>query len=216
MKKVKLTTNQLKRMPSYLDLLRRLSSNGMKYISCQTIADCLSLNKEQVRKVIALVSNIDGVPNRGRDISILIKDIETSLGMDNSNNALLVGVGSLGTALLNFNGFSNYGLKIVAAFDNNPSLIGKTVNCIPIYSIDSLEELTKTTLSNVHIGIITVPHGVAQEICDKLVSCGMNGIWNFAPVSLDVGENTIVSNMDMASSLATLSHKLYLKNKKGL
>ena len=126
----KLTTNQLKRMPSYLDLLRRLANDGIKYISCQTIADCLSLNKEQVRKDIALVSQDVGVPNKGRKINDLIKDIEIVLGLNNDYCAVLIGVGSLGTALLNYGGFTNYGLKIIAAFDNKVELIDKEVNGI--------------------------------------------------------------------------------------
>lgn len=211
--KRKLTSNQLKRMPSYLDLLRRLSSNGIKFISCQTIADCLNLNKEQVRKDIALVSSIDGVPNRGRNINLLIQDIETILGLDNNNNAILIGVGSLGTALLNYTGFVHYGLKIVAAFDSNQDLIGKEINSIKIHDLSDLKEIIES--EKAYIGIITVPHDYAQGIADQLVDSGIEAIWNFAPISLEVNEGVIVSNMDMAQSLATLSHKLYLKQKKG-
>lgn len=209
----KLTTNQLKRMPSYLDLLRRLANDGIKYISCQTIADCLSLNKEQVRKDIALVSQDVGVPNKGRKINDLIKDIEIVLGLNNDYCAVLIGVGSLGTALLNYGGFTNYGLKIIAAFDNKVELINKEVNGIKVYDINYLKDYIAN--ENVHIGIITVPRDYAQDVADLLVEAGIEAIWNFAPVSLVVKEGVIVSNMDMAQSLATLSHKLYLKQNRG-
>lgn len=211
--KRKLATNQIKRMPTYLELLRRLSSDGIKYISCQTIADCLNLNKEQVRKDIALVSSDAGVPNRGRNIHRLIKDIEIILGVGSENTAILVGVGSLGTALLKFNGFTQYGLKIVAAFDENQEIVNKEINSIPIFSMDKLQEFIQE--NNVRIAIITVPKEFAQNVSDKLVDYGIEGIWNFAPISLVVKEGVIVSNMDMAQSLATLSHKLYLKQKRG-
>lgn len=215
MEKKRLTKNQLRRLPSYLHLLKNLSGSGMKDISCQTIASCLDLNKEQVRKDIALISSIDGIPNKGRDINILIKDIETILGYDDTHNAFIVGVGSLGKAFLHYNGFENYGLKIVCAFESNPSLIGTTCNDKPIYDVNDLSLETIEEL-NAKIGIIAVPAEFAQEIADKMVVAGVEAIWNFAPTKLILPKDIIVSNMDLATSLAVLSHQLYLKkHKKG-
>lgn len=215
MEKKNLTKNQLRRLPSYLHLLKNLSGSGMKDISCQTIASCLDLNKEQVRKDIALISSIDGIPNKGRDINILIKDIETILGYDDTHNAFIVGAGSLGKAFLHYNGFENYGLKIVCAFDSNPSLIGTVCNDKPIYDV---KDISKETLDefNAKIGIIAVPAEFAQDIADKMVAAGVEAIWNFAPTKLILPKDIIVSNMDLATSLAVLSHQLYLKkHKKG-
>lgn len=215
MEKKRLTKNQLRRLPSYLHLLKNLSGSGMKDISCQTIASCLDLNKEQVRKDIALISSIDGIPNKGRDINILIKDIETILGYDDTHNAFIVGAGSLGKAFLHYNGFENYGLKIVCAFESNPSLIGTTCNDKPIYDVNDLSLETIEEL-NAKIGIIAAPAEFAQEIADKMVAAGVEAIWNFAPTKLILPKDIIVSNMDLATSLAVLSHQLYLKkHKKG-
>ena len=215
MEKKRLTKNQLRRLPSYLHLLKNLSGSGMKDISCHTIASCLDLNKEQVRKDIALISSIDGIPNKGRDINILIKDIETILGYDDTHNAFIVGAGSLGKAFLHYNGFENYGLKIVCAFESNPSLIGTTCNDKPIYDVNDLSLETIEEL-NAKIGIIAVPAEFAQEIADKMVAAGVEAIWNFAPTKLILPKDIIVSNMDLATSLAVLSHQLYLKkHKKG-
>ncbi len=215
MEKKHLTKNQLRRLPSYLHLLKNLSGSGMKDISCQTIASCLDLNKEQVRKDIALISSIDGIPNKGRDINILIKDIETILGYDDTHNAFIVGAGSLGKAFLHYNGFENYGLKIVCAFESNPSLIGTTCNDKPIYDVNDLSLETIEEL-NAKIGIIAAPAEFAQEIADKMVAAGVEAIWNFAPTKLILPKDIIVSNMDLATSLAVLSHQLYLKkHKKG-
>lgn len=215
MEKKRLTKNQLRRLPSYLHLLKNLSGSGMKDISCQTIASCLDLNKEQVRKDIALISSIGGIPNKGRDINILIKDIETILGYDDTHNAFIVGVGSLGKAFLHYNGFENYGLKIVCAFESDPSLIGTTCNDKPIYDVNDLSLETIDEL-NAKIGIIAAPAEFAQEIADKMVAAGVEAIWNFAPTKLILPKDIIVSNMDLATSLAVLSHQLYLKkHKKG-
>ena len=210
--KTQLTTNQLKRMPKYLDLLRALENNGIKFISCQTIADCLDLNKEQVRKDIAQVSTIDGIPNKGRDINLLIKDMEKVLGLEGTNNAILIGTGNLGSALLKYRGFDNFGLKIVAAFDNDESVIGSSVNGIEIFAVDRLKDVLNEYKAQ--IAILTVSAASAQKIADYCVECGVEAIWNFVPVQLEIDSNVIVSNMDMAQSLATLSHRLYLKHKK--
>ena len=210
-----LSKNQLRRLPGYLHLLKNLSASGMKYISCQTIASCLDLNKEQVRKDIALISSIDGIHNKGRDINLLIKDIETILGYDDTHNAFIVGVGSLGTAFLHYRGFENYGLKIVCAFDKNPAIINSKINDKPVYDIANLNSDMIKNL-NVKIGIITVPAESAQEVADVMAKSGVEAIWNFAPIKLILPKDIIVSNMDLATSLSVLSHQLYLKkHKKG-
>ena len=209
--KKNLTKNQLRRLPEYLNLLKNLSASGSKVISCQTIADTLNLNKELVRKDVALVSSIDGVPNKGRDICLLIKDIEKVLGYDDSHNAVLVGVGSLGRALLGFKGFSDFGLKIVCAFDTKQSLVDTKINGIQVY--DSHRMFLTIHDLNAHIGIICVQESKAQEVADELVNCGIEAIWNFAPIQIETKKDIIVSNMNMAESLAVLSHQLYLKKK---
>ena len=213
MEKKHLTKNQLRRLPSYLHLLKNLSGSGMKDVSCQTIAYCLDLNKEQVRKDIALISSINGVPNKGRDINLLIKDIETILGYDDTHNAFIVGVGSLGKAFLHYKGFENYGLKIVCAFDNNPDIVGKNINDKPVYNVSEINKELLEKL-NAKIGVISVPAEAAQEVADKMVSAGVEAIWNFAPTKLLLPKDIIVSNMDLATSLAVLSHQLYLKKHK--
>lgn len=213
MEKKHLTKNQLRRLPSYLHLLKNLSGSGMKDVSCQTIASCLDLNKEQVRKDIALISSINGVPNKGRDINLLIKDIETILGYDDTHNAFIVGVGSLGKAFLHYKGFENYGLKIVCAFDNNPDIVGKNINDKPVYNVSEINKELLEKL-NAKIGVISVPAEAAQEVADKMVNAGVEAIWNFAPTKLLLPKDIIVSNMDLATSLAVLSHQLYLKKHK--
>lgn len=207
--KKQLTKNQLRRLPDYLNLVKNLKNSGLKYISCQTIADCLNLNKEQVRKDIALISSIDGVPNKGRSIDLLIKDLEKILGYDNTHNAILVGVGSLGKALLCYDGFEAYGLKIVGAFDKNQNLIGTEINHIRIY--DSRRMYGTLASLNARIAIICVPANNAQDVANNLVESGIEAIWNFAPTKLDMKKDVIISNMNMATSLAVLSHQLYLK-----
>ena len=198
--------NQLRRFPVYLSYLREKQSEGLEYISSPQIANSLNLSEEQVRKDLNLVSSSTGKPKVGRDIKLLIFDIEEFLGYRDSRKAVLVGAGHLGRALMAHEGFVSYGLDIVCGFDND---INKT-DCIfhgkHIYSISELEKVCQEL--NVHIGIITVPQKYAQEVCNRLVKVGIRGIWNFTSAVLEVSDDVIVQNENMASSLAILSNKL--------
>ena len=198
--------NQLRRFPIYLSYLKEKQLEGMEVISSPQIAQSLNLSEEQVRKDLNLVSSKSGKPKIGRDIKLLIYDIEEFLGYRDSRKAILIGAGHLGRALMAHSGFESYGLDIVCAFDNDINKTDCIFNGKHIYSLGDLEKITREY--NVHIGIITVPQKYAQETCDKLVAVGIRGIWNFTSAVLDVPEGVIVQNENMASSLAILSNKL--------
>lgn len=203
--------NSLKRIPFYLDYLKKIKCEGEKYISSTSIAKKLNLNDVQVRKDLALVSQKGGKPKIGYEIDELISDIELFLGCDNENQSILVGVGSLGKALLNYNGFASYGLSIIKAFDVNKDLFNTTINGIEILPIEEMVDFCKK--NEIHIGIITVPNNCAQEICNKMIDSGVKAIWNFAPTKLIVSDDILIQNENMASSLAILSRHLNIKSK---
>lgn len=206
MKGKNVSKNQLRRLPFYLSYLRGKYSEGVEYISSPQIAMGLGLSEEQVRKDLALVSRTCGKPKTGRCVETLILDLEEYLGYKNSNKAVIVGAGHLGGALIAYQGFSKYGLDIVAAFDSDHKKIGTFIGDKTIYSLDELEGICQEL--DVAIGIITVPAESAQDVCDRLVKIGVKAIWNFAPIKLDVIDTVIVQNENMASSLAVLSSKL--------
>lgn len=199
----------LKRLPYYLNYLKRKQEAGASNISAPIIAADLGLNEVQVRKDLAAVSSVAGRPKIGYETERLIRDVEDFLGYNCMNQAALVGVGHLGRALLNYKGFLDNGMEIVAAFDNDPNVIGEKVAGHQIVSVSKLEDLCKRM--RIHIGIIAVDGGHAQEICDRLVSCGVDAIWNFAPVHLIFPSSIIMQQENMASSLAILSRKLQEK-----
>ena len=196
----------LKRIPFYLEYLKQEKAKGVTVSSSAAIARDLKINDVQVRKDIAYVTKNSGKPKTGHNIDKLISDIESFLGMNTISEAVLVGVGNLGKALLSYNGFRDFGLKIIGAFDVDYDLIGKRINDIEIYHLSNLETICKE--NNIHIGIITVGVNNAQEICDLLVKNGVQAIWNFAPIHLNVPDGIIIQNENMASSLAVLSRKL--------
>ena len=140
------------------------------------------------------------------NIALLTQDIERFLGYDNVNRAVLVGAGHMGSALLSYRGFSEFGLEIVAAFDNSPSAIGKSIGGKTVLPVEKLPGLCRRL--NAHIGIITVPSASAQDACNALVAGGVLAIWNFASAHLLVPEGILVHHENMAASLAALSQYL--------
>ena len=196
----------LYRLPIYLSLLQEKEREGVEYISATTIANLLDLNHVQVRKDLSCASSA-GRPKVGYETKVLISDLKNFLDYNNVKNAVIVGAGDLGKALLGYNGFNSYGLNVIAAFDTNEEICGTQVKGKPIYHIDTME--SRLARLDISIGIITTPARFAQATCDKLVKA----IWNFAPTSLNVPKDIIVQNENMATSLAVLSNKLNLTMK---
>jgi len=198
----------LQRLPDYLNCIKSLQEKGILTVSAKTVAEILGLGEIQVRKDLASVST-GGKPKIGYVTTELIKDLEIYLGYHDSHDAVLVGAGKLGRALLSYEGFKEYGLNIVAAFDTKGEEIGSDSTHSKIMSIDCLADLCRRL--KIRIGIITVPSAYAQEVCDMLVQNGVLAIWNFAPTHLHVPGNILVKNENMAASLAVLSQHLSKK-----
>lgn len=195
----------LQRLPEYLNCLKSLSRGGKETVSAKMVAESLGLGEIQVRKDLASIST-GGKPKVGYVTRELIRDLEKYLGCYDTNDAVIVGAGKLGRALFSYDGFREYGLEIVAAFDTRGEEAGDEDKDKRIFSVDKLEDLCGRL--KIRIGIITVPAASAQEVCDLLVRSGILAIWNFAPVHLKVPKNVIVKNMNLAASLAVLSRQL--------
>ena len=200
-----ITKATLKRLPTYLSYLKALPEDTSANISATALAAGLHMGEVQVRKDLALVSD-GGRPKIGYNREHLIADIENFLGYGNSNDAVLIGAGKLGRALLGYGGFAEYGLNIVAAFDANDTLIGTTNGGKPIMHLSRLGEVCQRY--KIKIGIITVPAEYAQGVCDLLIENGILAIWNFAPKHLNVPDGILVQNENMAASLALLCKHL--------
>ena len=195
----------LGRLPQYLQYLRELPDAKLSTISATAIAKGLSLGEVQVRKDLAAVSGA-GKPKIGYERAKLIDDLEHHLGYERLTNAVLVGAGQLGRALLDYDGFEAFGVKIVAGFDCNEKvlLIGKSSKeILPIKDIG-----TYCAEHNVKLGVITVGQGSAQDVCDKLVASGIRAIWNFAPCKLNVPADVLLRQENLALSLAYLNNQI--------
>ena len=210
MENKEISKSVLKRLPGYLSYLKSLPEGSAIYISATALANALGMGEVQVRKDLAQVSD-GGRPKIGYLREKLIEDISQFLGYDNTTDAILVGAGKLGQALLGYSGFAAYGLNVLAAFDAAPTA-EQTDEGKPIYPMSELENFCKQ--HNVLMGIITVPAPFAQQVCNLLIENGIKAVWNFAPVHLDVPANILVQNENMATSLAVLSMHLQAQIKK--
>ena len=204
-----ISNRQLERFPIYLKYLLSIRDSDLVDISAPSIGKALGFSSEQVRKDLQVVAKSEGKPNRGRDINGLIKDIQSFLGYDVVDNAIIIGVGHLGKAFMNYAGFKEFGLNIIAGFDIDKSLIGQKINDKPIYDLTNLEEIME--YMNVKVAIISVPSSSAQDVVNRVVNIGIKGIWNFVPTHIAVPEDVVIENVNLASSLAVLSHKLRSK-----
>lgn len=196
----KITIPLLMRLPGYLAYLKALPESGPAAISSSTMAKALGLGEVTVRKDLAAVSG-GGRRKVGHLKKDLIRSIEDLLDYGSTLRAVLVGTDRLGQALLSSPDFEAQGTQILAGFDlraeHEQDLEGK-----PILPIQQLERFCSQ--HRIRMGVITVSADSAQSICDRLVGCGIDIIWNFAPATLRVPEHVLVQNVDLAASLAAL------------
>ena len=204
----KVSKKLLKRLPLYLNHLKSMPEHS-ENISATALAKALGLGEVQVRKDLAKVSHA-GRQRTGRSREQLILDIENYLDFASETGAIVVGAGKLGQALMDYSGFKAFDLNIMAGFDIQP-VAEQSKSGKPIYHVNRMKTFCKHY--DVHIGIIAVPAQSAQSVCDCMIECGIKAIWNFAPVTLDVPEDVVVQNENLAASLTSLSLQLQRKSK---
>ncbi len=196
----------LKRLPTYLQLLKVFESEGLSGISTTSFANELSLDPTQVRKDLGY-TGIIGKPKVGYDVKELITTIESFLNWDNNSDAFLAGAGNLGSALVGYKTLKEHGVNIVACFDSDENKIGKTIKGVSVFDIKKLPNLAKRM--HIKIGIITVSEENAQSVADLMINSGIKAIWNFTPAAIKVKEDVIIENADFTPSLALLTRKIY-------
>ncbi len=193
----------IRRYPLYLRAINAKIAKGELYVSSAVLARELDIDPVVARKDLAMAGE-PGTPRRGYPAKELTEAINRALGWDNTTDAALVGVGSLGHALLGYHGFEEQNLRIVAAFDENTDLVGTVCHGVKVRAMDEMAKLVPRL--KVKLGILTVPNLAAQNCADQLVASGVRGIWNFTAVQLSVPKDVKVQSVDLASSLAVLSH----------
>lgn len=199
----------LRRIPYYHQILSDMEQKGEQFVSSKYLAHFFHVDDTQVRKDVSVIG-YKGKPKSGYSVSGLKGAIGDFLGINTENTAILIGTGRLGSALVEYPGLSEYGLKLVAVFDSDPVKQDKVIGDFTVLPMESLKRVIQSF--DVGIAIITVPKDAAQGVCDLVVEQNIKAIWNFAPTQLSASADVTVRNENMAVGLALLSH--YLKKRK--
>jgi len=199
----------LRRLPTYLFLLKQLRNQGLMNISAPKIGKRLKYDSTQVVKDLAY-TNVSGKPRVGYNVFEVIQALEEFLGFNRPNDAFLIGTGKLGSALMAYQGVRDLGVKVLAGFDNSDEKVGKQIEGVFVLHMDKLKEMVDRL--HVTIAILCVPEALAQKVCDQLVSYGIKAIWNLTPVYLEAPDDIIIQNTSMYSNVAVMLNKLKESN----
>ena len=204
MKRVKVSNNVIRRLPRYLRKLDELAASGVDKISSRQLGEELGLTSSQVRQDFNCFGEF-GQQGYGYNVSALRAQIAGILGMDRQYSAILIGVGNIGRALMENFCFSEWGVKLAAAFDIKPALIGTEYRGVPIHAMEELESYLRR--NKVDIAVLTVPKTVAISVTETLTENGVDAIWNFTNVELTKpNSDTIVENIHFSDSLLSLCY----------
>jgi redox-sensing transcriptional repressor len=198
----KIPDESIRRLAVYLRGLQYLLDQGRESVSSTSLAEFLHVSAAQIRKDFSYFGDF-GIRGVGYNVEMLIKQIRAILKLSNTSGAALIGTGNLGTALLAYPGFRTYGFKITAVFDNSPARIGKKVGGVKVEDVARINDLKDR---GIKLAIIAVPAEAAQNVANKLVTAGVNGILNFAPQFLTVPKKVKVITIDIAMELGRLPY----------
>lgn len=195
----------IRRMPWYLAYISLLRKAGVDYVSSTSMAKEICVDASQIAKDLSALG-IKGKTRIGYEVAALEKALNDFLGFSHSHKAVMVGVGSLGAALMSDCGLQRYGLDIVAGFDTDPDKVGRQIGSAPVFDMSRLEEMCAAYEAG--IGIIAVPVEVAQEVADLLVAAGVKALWNFTPVRIRTASDIVISNTSIYAHLAVMYNRL--------
>ena len=201
----------VRRMPRYYRYLGELLEKGVERVSSNELSKIMKVTASQIRQDL---NNFGGFGQQGYgyNVRFLHEEIGKILGLDQTHNIIIIGAGNLGQAIANYGRFDRLGFQTIALFDVNPTVIGKEIRGIKVYSLDELEDFCSK--NKVDIAALTMPKQSADNTAQRLVELGIRAIWNFAHVDLDVDEESVVvENVHLSDSLMQLSYNI-VKNKK--
>jgi redox-sensing transcriptional repressor len=193
------------RLPLYHEYVTRMEAQGCRWISSNMIASYLDLTPSTIRQDIKYLGRIDS-SSFGYNAGSFRVVLEKTLGISTGANLALVGIGSLGSALIHYKGFREKNFSIKALFDKREDLIDNQLEGITIYPVGRMAEVIKR--ERITIGVIATPADSAQIAADLLVAANIKGIWNFAPINLRVPPQVTVENVNLLPSLFTLAFKI--------
>ncbi len=200
----------IRRLPKYHRCLKELERSGVERVSSNVLAETLGFTASQVRQDFSCFGGF-GQQGYGYNVASLRQKIAEIIGVDKCRNAVLIGVGNLGHALLHNFDFNKCGFELCAAFDVSKDLIGTSINNVEVLDMKKIEEYSKQT--PFEVAVLTVPRQFAKETAQRLVELGVRGIWNFTNVDMNFEENGVkVENVHFADSLKILCYEISREN----
>jgi len=195
----------ISRLPRYHRYLSELKDQGIERVSSSDLSEIMNVTASQIRQDL---NNFGGFGQQGYgyNVDYLYDEIGRIMGLDKKHNLIIIGAGNLGQALANYVNFDRRGFHTKGLFDSDTHLQGKIIRNMPVRPMSELEAFVKDNA--IDIAVLTIPKTAAVEVADRLVKCGIKGIWNFAHIDLDVPENVRVENVHLSDSLMKLSYNL--------
>src|SRR3984885_4335423 len=190
------------RLPIYLRALYALAEHGVTTVASDELARSAGVNSAKLRKDLSHLGSY-GIRGVGYDVEYLVYQVSRALGLNQSWPVVIIGAGNLGRALANYGGFLARGFRIEAVLDSDASLVGAELGGVPVRHVTDLESVV--TEHGIVIGVIAVPAGAAQAMCDRLVAAGVTSILNFAPLVLNVPDGVDVRKVDLSIELQILA-----------
>jgi redox-sensing transcriptional repressor len=190
------------RLPVYLRVLSGLAETSVATVSSEALAAAAGVGSAKLRKDLSHLGSY-GTRGVGYDVEYHVYQISRALGLTQHYPVAIIGVGNLGHALANYAGFATRGFRIAALVDADPGRVGEEIVGIEIRHLDELEVVVKE--HEISIGVIATPAGAAQDVCDRLVACGVTSVLNFAPTVLSVPETVDVRKVDLSIELQILA-----------
>jgi redox-sensing transcriptional repressor len=195
----------IRRLPWYLSYVKLLDNLHVEYVSSTQISKELNVQSSQIAKDLSFL-NIRGKTRIGYEVHSLVEELEDFLGFNRHHDAVVIGTGSLGTALMQDHGLEHYGLNIVAGFDVRSEVIGQRLGGLPVYDINELASWQQE--HHARIAILTVPVENAQEMADQAIASGITALWNFTPCRIKAGDDVVIANTSIYAHLAIIYNRM--------
>ncbi|MCQ4636132.1 redox-sensing transcriptional repressor Rex [Anaerovorax odorimutans] len=204
-KDTKISNAVIKRLPRYRRYLKELQKKGVDKISSNEFSSLIGYTASQIRQDL---NNFGGFGQQGYGYNVegLYNEISAILGLDKEYKMIIVGAGNLGQAIANYTYYYKAGFVVCGIFDINPRLIGLKINDIEVMDYENIVEYVEE--NQINIGIICTTKDSAQEVADKLCFAGVSGLWNFAPVDLEVPDHVAIENVHLSDSLHSLAYHM--------
>ncbi|MEI8139548.1 MAG: redox-sensing transcriptional repressor Rex [bacterium] len=210
---IKIPISVIRRLPKYLTMAKQLRSEGVEWVSSDALAEALSLTSSTVRQDISHI-DFQGISKKGYSTAGLETVLTLTLGADQESVCVVIGAGNLGRALATHEEFARQGFRICDVFDNHPAVVGETISRFVVRDVEELPEVVKR--QKVAIGIVAVPHDVAQAVVDRLIKAGIRGILNLTAAHITVPAGVALVDARIIANLRELAYVLKVNERNDL